>query len=86
MNRGLKMFGDVGSKDVHKETKQLHDWKLPIPVELAKLSCGSRIAPLKYLMFLKMRREGKKKAKVAPTDIVNTAKYIDNREALLQCQ
>ena len=56
MNRGLKVFGDAGDHVVHNENRQIHDRRVPIPVDPDKLSYGSRSAALKYLMFLKMNR------------------------------
>ena len=50
------MFGDAGDQSVHKEMKQLHERKVPIPVYPANISSGSRSAALKYLMSLKMKR------------------------------
>ena len=38
--------------------KQLHDRKVPIPVDPSKLSHDSRSARPKYLMFPKMDRDG----------------------------
>ena len=66
--------------------KQLHDQKVLIPVEPAKLSCGSIIAALEYLMFLNMKRDGSIKAAVAPTAGSNVATRINKRADLLQCQ
>ena len=57
MNRGLKVFGDSVAHVVHKEMRQFHDRKVSIPVDPSKLSHGSRSAALKYLMFLKMKRD-----------------------------
>ena len=57
MNMGLKVFGYSGAHAVHKEMRQFHDRKVSIPVDPAKLSHGSRSAALKYLMFLKMKRD-----------------------------
>ena len=64
MNRGLKVLGDAGAQDVHKETKHLHDQKVTTPVDPAKISYGSRSATLKNLMFLKMKRCGLIKGRV----------------------
>ena len=83
MNRGLEVFGDAGSQAVHKEMKQLHDQKVLIPVKPAKLSCGSIIGGFKYLMFLKMKRDGSIKAAVAPTAGSNVATRINKRADLL---
>ena len=58
MNRGLKVFGDIGAQAFHKEMKQLHDRKFPIPLDPDKLSRGIRSSALTYLMLLKMKREG----------------------------
>ena len=58
MNRGIKEFGAVGAEAVHKEMKQLHDRKVPIPVDPSKLSRGERRSALQYLMFLKRKRDG----------------------------
>mmetsp|Transcript_7190 Transcript_7190/g.15685 ORF Transcript_7190/g.15685 Transcript_7190/m.15685 type:complete len:221 (-) Transcript_7190:165-827(-) len=58
MKRGLKEFGKDGESAVHKEMKQLHDRKVPIPVDPSKLARGSKSAALRYLMFLKRKRDG----------------------------
>ena len=57
-NRVLNVFEYSGSQAVHKEMKQLHDRNIPIILDPAKLSCGSRSTALKYLMFLEMTRDG----------------------------
>ena len=31
-NKGLKVFGDASDQAIHKEMKQLHDRKVPVPV------------------------------------------------------
>ena len=46
---------------VYKEMKQLHNCGVPIPVDLHKLSSGSKSDALKYLMFLKMKQDGRVK-------------------------
>ena len=58
MNRGLKVFRDAGEHAIHKEMKQLHEWRVTIPVDPAKIFCGIRSAALKYLMFLQMNSGG----------------------------
>ena len=58
MNRGLKVFGDSGAHAVHKAMETIHDGMVSIPIEPAKLSCGSRSSVLKYLMFMKIKRYG----------------------------
>ena len=62
MNRGIKEFGSGGTETVHKEMKQLHERKVPIPVDPAKLSKEDRKSALQYLMFLKRKRDGSIKA------------------------
>ena len=64
MNRVIKVFGDAVVQAVNKEIKQLHYRKVPIPVDPAKISYGSRSATLKNLMFLKMKRCGLIKGRV----------------------
>ena len=58
MNGVIKVFVDAGFQAAHKEIKQLHYWKVPIPVDPAKISHGSISDALKYLMFLNMNRNG----------------------------
>ena len=53
MNQGIKMFGGAGTAAVHKDIKQLHDFRVSIPVDPDKLSRGDRYAVLKYLIFMK---------------------------------
>ena len=57
MNRGVKVFGDAGHQSVRKEIKQLHERKVPIPVDPDNQSHGSISTAIKYLMFLKMKRD-----------------------------
>ena len=56
MNKGLRMFREARTNTVHKETKQLHDCKVSIPVDTSELSCGNRQEALKYLIFINIKR------------------------------
>ena len=80
MNRGLKVLGDAGAQDVHKETKHLHDQKVTTPVDPAKISYGSRSAALKYLMLLKIKRDGSIKGR-GFTDGWIQRKYTSKEES-----
>jgi len=58
MNKGLKAFDAAERAAVHKEMKQLHDRKVLITADANEISRGDRREALKYLMFLKMKRNG----------------------------
>ena len=56
MRKGLQVFGKAGEDAVTKELTQLHERKVLKPV--ANLNCKERQDALKYLMFLKEKRNG----------------------------
>lgn len=58
LKKGLKIFGDKGTKAVHKEMKQIHDREVLIPVDASKMSRGDKAEALRYLMFLKEKSDG----------------------------
>ena len=58
MKHGIKKFGGSGVDSMHKDTKQLRDRGIPIPVHPNEISRGSHTTARTYLMFLKMKRNG----------------------------
>ena len=56
VRKGLQIFGEAGEDAITKELTQLHDRKVLKPV--ANLNCKERKDALKYLMFLKEKRNG----------------------------
>ena len=64
MKQGIKEFGDAGVDTLYKYMKQLHDLRVPIPVDPLNLYSGSKADALKYLMFLNMKRYGKVKYRI----------------------
>ena len=58
INRGLKMSGGAVTSALYKEIQQLYDHRVSIPVEPANILRGNNHAPLKYLMFIKQKRDG----------------------------
>jgi hypothetical protein len=63
MSKGIKMFGEDGTKAVKSELQQLHDRKVMMPVTQQSLTKEQRLRALAYLMFLKRKRCGKVKAR-----------------------
>jgi hypothetical protein len=55
MKKGLKIFGDAGTKAVLKELKQLHDRKVLEPTNAKTMSPMEKKRALQYLMFLKRK-------------------------------
>ena len=76
MNQGLKDFGAAGSAVTHKEMKQLYSRKVSIPVDPSSLSRGDKSSALRYLMFLKQKRDGAVKGRCC----ANGSKYKVNKE------
>ena len=58
VQKGLRVFGEVGVDGVRKELQQLHDHKIPKPVHPEGLSKEQFTIVLEYLMFLKEKRSG----------------------------
>lgn len=58
LKTGLQLFGDDGIAAVVKELRQLHDRGVIKPIDYATLTPQQRRQALKYLMFLKQKRNG----------------------------
>jgi Reverse transcriptase (RNA-dependent DNA polymerase) len=56
MRKGLQIFGKAGEDAVTKELTQLHERKVIKPI--SNLNCQERKDALKYLMFLKEKKNG----------------------------
>jgi hypothetical protein len=56
--KGLKIFHDRGEEAVQAELKQIHDMEGFQPRHWHKLSAEERAQALKYLMYLKEKRDG----------------------------
>jgi hypothetical protein len=63
MKRGLKIFGEGGSKAVSKEMQQLHDREVMEAKHSKELTPEQKKDALAYLMFLKRKRCGKIKGR-----------------------
>ena len=57
-NQDIKIFGGAGTAAVHENMKQIQYLRVSITVEPNKFPRGDRRAALKYLMFLKQKRDG----------------------------
>ena len=57
------MFGEAGAEAVQKEMKQLHDLEVLKPVFKKSMTTQELERVLQYLMFLKMKKSGKIKAR-----------------------
>jgi len=60
---GIKKFGQKGNEAVSKELRQLHDRRAMVPVQKNKLSAEDKKRALRYLMFIKEKRDGAIKAR-----------------------
>ena len=60
---GIKKFGDKGNDVVSKELRQLHDRRAMVPVKKDELSTEDKKRALRYLMFIKEKRDGAIKAR-----------------------
>ena len=60
---GLKAFRNKGDEAILKEIKQLHKQQALIPRSINDLSYEERKRALRYLMFLKEKRDGTIKAR-----------------------
>lgn len=58
VNKGLKIFGARGDDAVRREMQQLHDRSVMRPKSGSELSPADKHAALRYLMFLKEKRDG----------------------------
>ena len=63
VSKGLKVFGNNGVKAVSKEMKQLHDIKVLKLRHPSEMSEEDKYKALKYLMFLKEKRDGEIKGR-----------------------
>ena len=61
--RGLKIFGEKGENAIQKELKQIHDMEGFQPKHWHELTREERAAALKYLMYLKEKRDGRIKGR-----------------------
>ena len=63
IKQGLLTFGEKGSQAISKELKQLHDKGAITPIQRSDMTTEERRKALRYLMFLKEKRYGTKKAR-----------------------
>jgi len=62
IKQGLLAFGEKGNEAVLKELRQLHDKKALLPLQRTNMTQEERSKALRYLMFLKEKRDGTIKA------------------------
>ena len=60
---GIKKFEEKGNEAVSKELRQLHDRKSMVPMLKGELSLEDRKKALRYLMFIKEKRDWAIKAR-----------------------
>ena len=60
---GIKKFGKKGDEAVSKELRQLHDRKAMVPISKDEMSLEDKKRALRYLMFIKEKRDGAIKAR-----------------------
>jgi len=60
---GIKKFGKRGDDAVSKELRRLHDRKAMLPIRKDDMSSEDRHKALRYLMFIKEKRDGAVKAR-----------------------
>ena len=77
MNCGLNIFDGAGVGGVHKEMKQLHNRRVPIPADANKFPYGSNSAAITYQMFLNMKQGGTVKGQGCADGRKQSA-YINN--------
>jgi len=65
---GLRKFGQKGNDAVSKELQQLHDRKAMVPVRKENMNAEDRKRALRYLMFIKEKRDGAIKAQGCADD------------------
>jgi len=63
LKAGIRKFGQKGSEAISKELRQLHDRKAMVPVQKSELSTEDKKKALRYLMFIKEKRDGAVKAR-----------------------
>lgn len=62
-HKGLKLFKHKGDEGMKTEMQQIHDRDVMQPVPYDSLNAEQRSMALKYLMFLKQKRDGKIKGR-----------------------
>ena len=65
--KGLKVLGERGEGAIEKELQQIHNIEGFQPKHWHKLTREERVKALKYLMYLKEKKDGKIKEGDAPT-------------------
>lgn len=80
MQKGLKVFGNKGTRAVQKEMQQIHDRKVLMPVNVDKMSREEKAQALRYLMFLKEKSDGTIKGRGC-ADGRKQRQFIDKRSA-----
>ena len=63
LQKGLKVFGEKGSKAAYKEMKQLHDRICFRPINPSKMTTNERKKAMESLIFLTEKRDGTIKAR-----------------------
>jgi len=63
VQEGIKKFGEKGNKALLKELSQLHQQEALLPVHKENMSHDEKKKALRYLMFLKEKRDRSIKAR-----------------------
>ena len=63
VREGIKKFGEKGNEALLKELNQLHQQEALLPVSREDMSHEEKRRALRYLMFLKEKRDGSIKAR-----------------------
>ena len=63
LQKGLKVFGEKGTKAAHKEMKQLHDRVCFQPINPSNMTTTERKRAMESLIFLTEKRDGTVKAR-----------------------
>ena len=63
IREGIKKFGEKGNEALLKELNQLHQWEVLLPVSREDMSHNEKKKALRYLMFLKEKRDSSSKAR-----------------------
>merc|ERR1712127_855965 len=61
--KGLKVLGEKGEEAIENELQQIHDMDGFTPKHWHQLTKEERVRALKYLMYLKEKRDGKVKGR-----------------------
>lgn len=56
LKKYLRIFGEKGTEAVQKETQQIHDHKVLVPVDASKMSREETAEALRYPMFLQQQQ------------------------------